>query len=325
MRFLPLSDADESRLGVSPGSSRPLLVRLDRRRQGREDAVRRDLPEERRPGELLAQLLLHPRDADLDAAAVELLAQLLQGVGRRDVDLRDRLGVEHEPADRDLGLVDRREGTQAEVLGVGEEQRRVVAVDHQPRHDPRRRVVVDVVHARHAGHDPEHGVVRARDPAQQVEHRQGDGGHDAEEDAEDQHRDRGGEGQHELTGAEATEADQLAYVDQARRGVHDDRREAGHRERRQQRPEREHRQHRADDGDEPAELGALPDGVADRRPAAAAADGDAADQSGAEVRTAEREQLTLRVDRLALAGGERATREDVVGVGHEGDPDRPAR
>ena len=49
-----------------------------------------------------------------------------------------------------------------------------------------------------------------------------------------------------------------------------------------------------------------------------------ADESGAEVGAAEREQLALRVDRLALAGGERPAGEDVVGVGDEGDADRRA-
>ena len=171
---------------------------------------------------------------------------------------------------------------------------------------------------------PEHGVVGTGDAAQQVEHRERDRRHDAEQHVEHQHRDGGGEGEHELAGAEPPEAHQLAYVDQPGGGVHDDRREPCHRERRQHRPQGEQREERADDGDQAAELGALPDGVADGGAAAAAADRDAAAEPGAEVGAAEGEQLALRVDGLAVARGERAAGEDVVGVGDEGDADRRA-
>ena len=65
-----------------------------------------------------------------------------------------------------------RERRAAEVLGVGEAQRRVVAVDDQAGDGLRVRVVVDVVHAGDARHVPEDGVVRAGHPAQQIDDRQ---------------------------------------------------------------------------------------------------------------------------------------------------------
>ena len=70
--------------------------------------------------------------------------------------------------DRALVLVDGGEGAAAEVLGVGEEQRRVVAVDHQPRHGARPRVVVDVVHAGQARHEAQDRVVRPGDAGQHL-------------------------------------------------------------------------------------------------------------------------------------------------------------
>jgi len=63
----------------------------------------------------------------------------------------------------------------AEVLGVGEEQRRVVPVDHQSRDRPRLRVVVDIVHARQLRHQALDGVVRAAYPEQRLGDRQAHG------------------------------------------------------------------------------------------------------------------------------------------------------
>jgi hypothetical protein len=54
----------------------------------------------------------------------------------------------------------------AEVPGVGEAQRRVVAVYEQAGHRSGVRVVVDVVHPGHPGHVAQHAVVRAGQPVQ---------------------------------------------------------------------------------------------------------------------------------------------------------------
>ena len=163
--------------------------------------------------------------------------------------------------------------------------------------------------------------MRAGDPAEQVEHGQGDRRSDPEQHVEHQHRHGGGQCQEELAGAEASDADQLVHVDEPRGGVHDDGRKAGDRERRQHRPQGEQRQHRARDSHQPAELGALADGASDRRTAAAAADGDALRIPAPTLAAAEGEQLALGVDLLALMAGEGAAGEDVVGVADERDAD----
>ena len=69
----------------------------------------------------------------------------------------------------------------------------VVAVDDQPGHRPGVRVVVDVVHAGQPGHVAEDAVVRAGDPAQQVEHRQPDRDQHPVQHADGQDGDRGGQ------------------------------------------------------------------------------------------------------------------------------------
>ena len=109
-----------------------------------------------------------------------------------------------------------------EVVGVGEEERRVVAVDDEAGHLLGVGVVVDVVHAGDVRHVAEDAVVRAGDAAQQVEHRQRDGRPDAGEHAEEQHRGGRRERQHELAAPEGRDPPQLRDVDEPDRGVDDD-------------------------------------------------------------------------------------------------------
>ena len=103
-------------------------------------------------------------------ARVSSRAQLLQRVGGGDVDLDVGLGVEHEPL-AGLRRARRRAASarRAEVLGVGEEQRGVVAVDEQARAPARRRGSRRRRASRRPRHVAEDAVVRAGDPAQQVE------------------------------------------------------------------------------------------------------------------------------------------------------------
>jgi hypothetical protein len=120
-----------------------------------------------------------------------------------------------------------------------------------------------------------------------------------------------------VAATEPCEAHELGDVDQPHGGVHHDGGQCGQRERRQQRAGEEQGQARAGDRDQARQLGATADGVGDGGAAAAAADREAVQHGRAEVRRAECEQLPLGVDLLAVPGGERAAREDVVGVPHE--------
>jgi len=64
--------------------------------------------------------------------------------------------------------------------------------------------------------------VRTRDPGEEFDDGDRHGGQDAVEDVEDEDADKCGEGEDELTAAEAPEAAELGQVDQANSGVDDD-------------------------------------------------------------------------------------------------------
>jgi len=242
------------------------------------------------------QVLLDAGHREDDAAAGQLRPQLLQRVQRREVDLDVGLGVEQEPLHRRGRGVDGGQRAGAEVLGVGEEQGRVVAVDHETGNQPRTRVVVDVVHPGDAGHVAEDGVVRPGDPAQQVGDRQTDRDQDAVEHAEHDHGDRRRQGEHQLAAAEPGEPAELAEVDQPQAGVDDEGAQRGRGERLEDRAEE---QHGGDDGGQRhqgVQLAAAAQRVADDRAAGAAADREALQPAGGDVDGTEREELGVGVD-----------------------------
>ena len=127
----------------------------------------------------------------------------------------------------------------AEVLGVGEAQRGVVAVDEQSGDGLGVGVVVDVVHAGDPGHVAEHAVVRAGEAAQQVEHREADRDQHAVEHPDGQDGDHRDHGDRRLAAAEAGDPPEPGDVDQPQRRVDDDGAERGAREPRQQRAARD--------------------------------------------------------------------------------------
>ena len=231
--------------------------------------------------EVGAQVLLDPGQGEDDAALRQLLAQVLERVDGGDVDLDDRLGVEHEPPHRVRGARRPRPGR-----GGGSPRRwRRTAASRSgrpaaPGPPVAPRVVVDVVHAGEAGHEALDGVVRPGDAAQQVEDRQPDGDQHAGEHADHQH---GGGGGQRRAGARCAGT---APAGGTRR-----RRPAGSRRTRRPRRGRRSGRRRAaaagrarratvrGHGDQAGELGAAADGVADRGAAAAAADREAVHQA----------------------------------------------
>ncbi len=275
-----------------------------------------------------AQVLLDPRHREHDAPVGQLLAQRPRG--RRAAvmsisTIASALSTNHCTGIG--GAVDRGQRAPAEVLGVGEEQRRVVAVDHQPGHQRRVRVVVDVVHA---------GQVRARSPRSR--RAAGPPGAAGRAPRARSRPARPGARRRpaprrwwparcsELAAPEAGEPAEL----RRRRSA------AARRTRRRRRARRSGRTRAAGRRragrartvatavTRPVSWVRPPDGVADRRAAAAAADREAVHQARAEVGGAERQQLALGVDALAAAVGERAPGQDVVGVADEGDARAPA-
>ena len=199
--------------------------------------------------------------------------------------------------------VDGGEGPAREVLGVGEEQRRVVAVDEQPRHRRGVGVVVDVVHPGQAGHVAQDGVVRPGHPAQQVEDREADGDEHPVEHPDHHHADawsrpRSGA---RCAGTRAIRRNSATSISRSG-GVDDDRAQRGDRERGEHRTEEQHGDAVAAAVTRPVSWVRLPSGVADRGAAAAAADRQPVHQPGAEVGRAEGDQLRVGVDRGRRAG-----------------------
>jgi len=78
------------------------------------------------------------------------------------------------------------QGPAAEVLGVGEEQRRIIAVDNEARNRARVGVVVNVMHPGETGHLAEDRVVWPGYPDQQFDHGDAHGDQDSVQDVENQ-------------------------------------------------------------------------------------------------------------------------------------------
>ncbi|CNV43410.1 Uncharacterised protein [Mycobacterium tuberculosis] len=104
---------------------------------------------------------------------------MVERIQRSQVDLHIGFGVEYEPLDLPRILIDHGQCSPAEVFGIGEAQRRVIAIHHQPGHALGLRIVIDVVHAGNARHEPENAVMRMCDPTKQFEDGQGNRGEDS--------------------------------------------------------------------------------------------------------------------------------------------------
>jgi hypothetical protein len=113
----------------------------------------------------------------------------------------------------------------------------------------------------------------------------------------------------------------LPDLDQPGGGVDHDGTEGCRREGGQHRPEEPHGEQYDGHRHQGVQLGAAPDGVADHGPAAAAADREALEDPGRQVRRTEGQELLIAVDGVSVLGGEGARGHHVVGVADEGDAD----
>ena len=164
--------------------------------------------------------------------------------------------------------------------------------------------------------------MRAGNPAQQVEDGQADRREHPVQHAEEQHRGSGGQRKDQLTAPEPADPAKLADVDQAQGGIHDDRPERSGQEGREDTASDQQRDQDRTQGDQRVELALAAECVADGGPAGAAADRKPMQCSGGQVRCPEGKQLLVGVDAIAVPGGERAGREDIVGVRDDRDSDR---
>ena len=224
-------------------------------------------------------------------------------VRRGDVELHDRFGVEQEPVDRRLLGVDRLQRPGPEVLGVREAQRGVVAEHEQPRDlaarwgsrrcraVPRRRERSRAP-TRAAGRSgrtgrPRTGPRRSGSrPGRRTRARRP--GRRSRGPAP-----RGGSGPSGTIAAHVDQAQGGEDHDPAQRSPGDERDQPGT----EQDDDRRPRWRRSAGG-----LAVGADGVDDRRARPGGAEREAAGQARRDVRGAQREELTVRVDDLAGPG-----------------------
>src|SRR3954453_6653231 len=106
-------------------------VRVDRAEGGpdaRIEVVAVERLEQPVPLHEVLEPAAHLDEGEMDAAGVQLIVELLEDLGRRDVDVGDRLALEDDPRWR--ALARQRPDLPPERAGVGEEERRLPPVDH---------------------------------------------------------------------------------------------------------------------------------------------------------------------------------------------------
>ena len=146
---------------------------------------------------------------------LQRLVQFAQHVGGGDVDAGHRLGRHHQPAHRRRRRGQRVAHHALEPFGIGKEQRRVPAQQHQPGMRRASGWRCDVVVAVDAVDPAQHRRVRAPAVPQELDHRDDDRQHDALDRTQQQHARGAADGQPELPGLDAADALQVAPFDQA--------------------------------------------------------------------------------------------------------------
>ena len=224
-----------------------------------------------------------PSHRELDTSAVELLPQRVDRVECGQVDLDVGLGVEDEPLHRIRVGVDGRDGATAEVLGIGEEQRCVVAVDQQAGFQLRVRVILDVVHTGHPGNEAEHAVMWAGHPPQQIQDRQSDSGEHPVEHTQAQHRHRGEQGEDQLAAAKTRQSPKAGDIDQSQCRVDHQSRQCCGRETGEQSVREQQDGNQQTHRHQGVHLGASADHFSQRRPACAGTHRKAMAHSGSDI------------------------------------------
>ncbi len=141
------------------------------------------------------QSVAHLYERNVDALVVELVVELLEHLGACDVDVGDRLALEHDPPRSALSheVAD----LPAERSGVREEERRLPPVDHDALELLGLGVLLDAVPSGEVRNSPEHRAVRPPAVVEHEQHRQDDRDHDAGEHAEHDHPGAGRQREHD--------------------------------------------------------------------------------------------------------------------------------
>ncbi len=155
----------------------------------------------------------------------------------------------------------------------------------------------------------------ASNPCEQINDREGHRDQDAVQDSQGEDAEGAADGQEQFAPAEGCQPTELAHLDQAYGGVDDDGAEGGGGGVGEQRAEEEEDGGHAGGADEGVHLGTGSRGVREGGAAGTAADREAVQDSGAEVRRAEGQQLAVGVQGVwVVVPGEGACGQDDVGV-----------
>ena len=130
----------------------------------------------------------HLDERHVHTRGVQLLVELLEHPRSSDVDVGDGLALHDDPAR--VPLADKVADLTSERARVREEQRRLPAVDDDSRMLSRRRDSFEIVPALEPFDLAEHRAVRPPVAAEEQQHGEGDGDHDALQDTEQDHPDR---------------------------------------------------------------------------------------------------------------------------------------
>ena len=315
------SRAAQCRRERTRGSSLGAAERADGLVDRAEAAVGADrLQEAGAPGGL-EDGLPYLSERELHPCRPQSFAQLGELLGARDVEAGVRAGVEdHGPRCRFAGPDESLDGV-ADERGVGVEERCLQSEDQQPRHLRVRRVAPDVAVGVGDVRDvPEHGDVRpARVVDDQEDHRD-HADHEPGQHVDCQDAGERPEPDPELEPPLGVVLPELVDLPEVGDRVDDQRGEHRLGQVLEERREDEHRHEREHGRDEWRDLGPGAGSLVDGRLRQAAAAGEAAEEAGAGIRDAERDQLLVGVDLVAVLGRKILGRPERLAEDHDQQP-----
>ena len=183
-----------------------LQVTVGRSPDGRKKETFADPCEQSETLELVLHGILELGEAQLDAGFAQRLVQFGEHVGGGDVHAGHRLRRDDQPAHGRRRSRDGLENALLEQLGVGEEQRRVPAEQHQTGICRASRIALDVVVALDAFGASQHRGMRAPAIPQELDDRDHDRKADAGDGAENRDADEADDGQPEFPVLDAENA-----------------------------------------------------------------------------------------------------------------------
>ncbi len=147
---------------------------------------------------LVLHRVLHFGELQLHPPRLQCPVQLGQHVRRSDIDTGHRLSGNYHPLYWRWRRVYRRHHCVLELLGVGKEQRRVPAQQHQPWNTPGLWITLHVMVTAQPIRPAKHRVMRPPAVPQELDHRHHHGNADTGNGTEHCHADKAGERQPEL-------------------------------------------------------------------------------------------------------------------------------